>query len=105
MDKNQQESEAPRPINWILVTTLVFGPALLALVGALTKLDGLATGGPLIGGAIGGIICGVLWGRRIGKSSGGKVAVGILFGLIFTVLTLGLGFFGCMLGYYELNLH
>jgi uncharacterized protein YacL len=97
------ESKSSRPINGFLVAGLILGPALLSLVAAMAKLESLAASIPVVGGILGGIICGVLFGGRMGKSVGVKVALGFLFAIIFFVLTLGLGFFGCMLGGYSLR--
>ena len=58
MELTQPDASGPAAkagrLNWLIVVALLTGPAVLALIGALLKLDGVATGSPLVGGLIGG---------------------------------------------------
>ena len=96
----------PRPhLNWFLLLSALLGPALVAAFGARFKSDGLAVGGALIGALVAGIICGVLTGRRFGRTTGSRVLLGIVFTIVFGAASLVLGFFGCSLGGFNLNIH
>lgn len=99
-------SEPPRrsKLPWLLFGGMLICLAIVASLGSILKLDALAIGAPLVGGGIGAIICGVIAGGRIGLATGSKIAIGIVFAILFFCLTLGLCFFGCMIGNYQLNL-
>jgi hypothetical protein len=96
-DANGPAAKAAR-FNWLIVIALLTGPAMLALIGALLKLDGLATSSPLVGGLISGLFFGVTMARRFGKTILVKILLGLCCGAVFAGLTLGLGVTGCALG-------
>jgi hypothetical protein len=88
---------------WPLWGLLIAGPAVLALIGCLTKANSLAIFGPLYGSPVAGVIGGAVMGARLGKYPGSKVAFGILFTVLITSLAFGLSFCGCMLGQWRGN--
>jgi hypothetical protein len=96
-DTKGSEANSTR-FNWFLVVALLTGPAMLALIGALLKLDAVATGSPLVGGLISGLFFGVTMARRFGNTILVKVLLGLCCGAVFAGLTLGLGVTGCALG-------
>jgi hypothetical protein len=109
METNPPEVSVPEPaarpgISWLILVGFLVGPAVLALVGALAKVNALAIGSPLLGGGIGGVASGILLGGRVGKTVAGKVVAGVLLAVLFACLTLGLGFCGCMLGGFKMDL-
>src|SRR5262245_58236160 len=96
---------APRPrVNILLLLGLLIGPAVLALLRGLTKVDLIAVASPLVGAGIGGPVCGVMIGRRFGRTMLPKIALGICCTMLFGCLSLGIGFFGCALGGFKLDL-
>jgi hypothetical protein len=103
-EQTQPDPLSPQPtsrprVNWFLLLGFLIGPALLALIGALAKIDFIAVGSPLIGGGIGGIICGMIMGRRYGKTMLAKIVIGIGSAILFACVSLGISFVGCALGY------
>ena len=64
-------SDGPVPkFNWIVFLGVLLAPALLALLAALGKLEGLAVASPLIGGLAAGLFCGLYLARRVGRKVG-----------------------------------
>lgn len=90
-------------INWLIFSALLLTPAMLALVGALGKIDGLAVGSPLVGGGIAGLLCGIQLAQRVGRTSATRLGLGFLFVGVFGCLSCFLGFFGCVLGGFTAN--
>lgn len=95
----------PVPVNWWIFFAVLLTPAVLALLGSLQKIDGLAVASPLIGGPIAGIICGILLARRIGRTTSGRIGLGFLFVALMGFLSFVLGFTGCMVGGFTMNFH
>jgi hypothetical protein len=95
----------PVPVNWWIFFAILLAPAILALIGSLLKVDGLSVGSPLIGGAIAGIVCGILLARRVGRTTPTRIGLGFLFVALMGFLSFALGFTGCMVGGFKMNLH
>lgn len=96
----------PRPrFNWFLFLFVLLAPALLSALGARIRSDGLAVGGCFIGALVAGILCGVLLGRHVGRATASRIVWGIVFTVVFGAASLVLGFFGCSLGGFNLNIH
>src|SRR5262245_31286909 len=91
-------------MNWFVILGWLVGPAILALIGAWAKVPSLAVGSPLGGGLIGGVVFGGMMARRFGTTVLSRVLVAICCAAIFGCVTLGLGFFGCALGGFNLDL-
>ena len=98
------ETSARPRLNWLIVIGLLLGPGIVALIGASTKVDAIAVGSPLAGGAVGGIIFGVMAGRRFGKTVLAKILLGACCAAVFGCLTFGIGFFGCAMGGFQLDM-
>src|SRR5262245_12891537 len=99
ISSNAEPASAPLPkINWLVFFILLLAPAVLTLLAASAKVDGLAVGCPLVGGGIAGIVCGTMLARRVGRTSGSKILLGVVFAVLLGLLSFGLGFAGCMLG-------
>jgi hypothetical protein len=90
-------------INWLVFFILLLAPAVLTLLAASAKLDGLAVGCPLVGGGMAGIACGTMVARRVGRTPGSKMFLGIVFAVLLGLLSFGLGFAGCMLGGFKMD--
>src|SRR5258705_10069169 len=90
-------------LNWPLIIALLIGPAVLALIGALTKNDAIATGSSLGGGLISGMIFGVLMARRFGKSVLSRIVLGLCWAVVFGILVVGISFLGCSIGGFKLD--
>ena len=99
------EVVAPATSNLFIFFAVLLAPAVLALLGALVKSEGLAVGSPFVGGGIAGIICGIMLARRVGRSTGSRIGLGILFVVLFAVVSFTLSFFGCLLGGFQINMH
>ena len=97
------ESPPLRRVNWLLLLAFLIGPAALAFIGAIVKVDFIAVASPLLGGAIGGIICGVMLGRRFGRTTLSKVVLGISCAVVFGCLSLFIAFVGCATGGFQLD--
>lgn len=95
----------PAASNLLIFFAVLLAPAVLALLGALVKSEGLAVGSPLVGGGLAGIICGIMLARRFGRSTGSRFGFGILFVALFAVVSFTLSFFGCLLGGFQMNMH
>lgn len=101
-----QLAARPRPpLNWFLFLFVLLAPALLAAFGARIKSDGLAVGGCFVGALVAGIVCGVLMGRFAGTTTASRVVLGVVFTAVFGAVSMVLGFFGCSLGGFNLNIH
>lgn len=97
---------APSPkFNWLIFLGVLLAPAMLTLAGAAGKIEGLAVGTPLVGGAIAGLFCGIYLARRVGRTSAARLWLGFLFVGVFGCVSFSLGFFGCMLGGFQMNIH
>lgn len=92
-----------RRVNWLLVFPLLLAPAVLSLLAASAKSDGLAIGAALLGGGLAGIICGVHIARCVGKTSGARVLLGFVFCGVLGFLSFCLGFAGCMMGGFKMD--
>lgn len=90
--------------NWLLFLGVLLAPAMLSLGGAIGKIDGLAVGTPLVGGAIAGLLCGIYLARRVGRTSASRLWLGFLFVGVFACVSFMLSFFGCLLGGYQLRM-
>jgi hypothetical protein len=102
MEVPEAQTSKPQPpnragMNWPAVFVLLLGPAILALAGALLKLDTLAVACPLGGSLISALMFGAMM-ARFGKTLLAKILLGILCAAVFGCLTLGLAFGGCALG-------
>jgi hypothetical protein len=93
----------PHKTNWLIFFGLLLAPALLALLAASAKADGLAIACPLVGGGLAGIACGTMLARQMGRTPGNKVLLGVLFAVLLGSLSFGLGFAGCMLGGFKMD--
>ena len=103
--KSLPEVVPPATANLLIFFAVLLAPAVLALLGALGKIEGLAVGSPLVGGGIAGIICGIMLARRVGRSTGSRIGLGILFVALFAFVSFTLSFFGCLLGGFQMNMH
>src|SRR6476660_2946545 len=90
MQTNQPETAAssrpapaPAGVSWLIGIGLLLGPAILALIGAATKIDALAIACPLAGGVISGIIFGIMVARRFGKTVLSKLLLGLVCAVVF----------------------
>lgn len=92
-------------LNWFLFFGCLLAPALFSALGALGKSEGVAIGSVVFGSLVAGIVCGVMMGRRFGNNPGARVGLGIAFTCVFGVVSFVLGFFGCMIGGFNLNVH
>lgn len=97
-------SRRPR-LPWVIFFLVLFAPALCSLLGVRLKSDGLAVGSVVFGSIVSGIICGTLLGRRLGRTTGSRFGLGIVFVCVFGAVSFVLGFFGCMVGGFNLNIH
>jgi hypothetical protein len=88
---------------WLLVLSLLLGPAVLAFLGAMTKLDALAVASPLVGGLVGGVYCGVGLAKRFSTSTYPRILIGLFFGTITACAIIGIGFGGCVLGNFKMD--
>jgi hypothetical protein len=77
---------------------------LVTLLGAMVGLEGLAVASPMVGGGIAGLICGIMLARCVGRTTGTQIALGFLFVLLFGFVSFALGFFGCMMGGFKLDM-
>ena len=97
--------ESSTKINWLIFFAVLLAPAVVALLGAMGKVEPLAVGSPLVGGGLAGIVCGIMLGRRVGRTSAARVLLGILFVGVFGCVSFILSFFGCLLGGFQMNMH
>ncbi len=97
--------ESSTKINWLIFFAVLLAPAVVALLGAMGKIEPLAVGSPLVGGGLAGIICGIMLGRRVGRTSAARVLLGILFVGVFGCVSFILSFFGCLMGGFQMNMH
>jgi hypothetical protein len=88
---------------WVLILTLLFGPAVLAFLGAMIHFDGLAVASPPIGGLVGGLYCGIRLAKRFSTSTYPRILIGLFFGTITACAIIGIGFGGCVLGNYRMD--
>ena len=95
----------PARLNWWVFFAILLAPGLLALLGALLKVEALSVASPLFGGPIAGIICGILLARRIGRTLQARIGLGFLFVALLGFLSFALGFTGCMAGGFQMNFH
>ena len=94
---------APRKTNWLLFFGLLLAPAVLALLAAKSKVDGLAIACPLVGGGIAGIVCGTMLARQVGRTHRNMILSGVLFAFLLGSLSFCLGFAGCMIGGFKMD--
>ena len=92
-------------MNWWLFFAILLLPAVLALISSLLKLESLSVAAPLFGGPIAGIICGILLARRIGRTTATRIGLGFSFIALFAFLSFVLGFVGCTVGGFTINMH
>jgi hypothetical protein len=93
----------PRRTNWLVFFSLLLAPAVLTLLAASAKADGLAVACSLIGGGLAGIACGTMLARQLGRTQGNKILLGVVFAVLFGSLSFGLGFAGCMVGGFKMD--
>ncbi|NOS70924.1 MAG: hypothetical protein HOP33_13460 [Verrucomicrobia bacterium] len=98
-------AESSTKINWLVFFAVLLAPTVVALLGAMGKIEPLAVGSPLVGGGLAGIVCGIMLGRRVGRTSAARVLLGILFIGVFGCVSFILSFFGCLLGGFQMNMH
>jgi hypothetical protein len=94
---------APRKTNWLIFFGLLLAPAVLALLAASAKADGLAIACLLVGGSLAGITCGTMLAKKMGRTHGNKILLGVMFAVLLGSLSFGLGFAGCMLGGFKMD--
>ncbi|MSU57497.1 MAG: hypothetical protein EXS35_04835 [Pedosphaera sp.] len=93
-----------RPLNGWIFFPLLLAPPVIGLLGALARIEALAIGGPVFGGGLAGIVCGIMLARRVGRMPGMQVALAFLFVPLLGFVSFILGFFGCMLGGFQINM-
>ena len=89
--------------NWLLFLGVLLAPAMFALGGSIGKIEGLAVGSPLVGGAIAGLLCGIQLAQRVGRTSATRLGLGLLFVGLFGCVSFILSFCGCLLGGYQMK--
>lgn len=58
----------------------------------------------LVSGVVAGIVCGTMLAVRLSSSYAGRIFLGIVFSCILTVVCIFLGFGGCTVGGYSLQI-
>ena len=92
-------------INWLLFWIVLLAPAAVAFLASLANFEGIAVFSPIFGGLIAGNVCATVLARRMGRTRGSKILLGMLFSVLLSALSFGLGFAGCSLGGFQMNFH
>jgi hypothetical protein len=104
-EKEQKVQPTAYKINWLLFWLVLLAPAAISFLAAMAKMDNIAILCPIVGGGIAGIFCATMLARRIGRTTESKILLGLLFSILLPLFSFGLGFAGCSLGGFQLNIH
>ena len=92
-------------MNWGIFFGVLLAPAVVSLLAATAKVDGLAKACPFVGGSLAGIACGTILARHVGRTYVGRILLGIVFAVLLGSLSFYLGYVGCALGGYKMEIH
>ena len=105
--RSREGDVAPVKINWMIIFGALLVPPLLTLLTAfLTKgqaHDQISPSIGFFGGGLGGIACGIMLALRVSKTVATRWLLGIAFAVIFAIVGVTLGCFGCLAGGYDVR--